>query len=133
MGIIEKQSIRNLVLTYLGVGLGFISTLYLFPFILTTEEYGLTRILLSIAFIDNSLFTVRVSIVKIPLSALITIIPYRHSTYFEKLHILYEKFEPLIEFGIVTIIFIKSFVFTPVKSFLNSIQYIVIFRKLFKI
>jgi len=53
MGIIEKQSIRNLVLTYLGVGLGFISTLYLFPFILTTEEYGLTRILLSIAFITS--------------------------------------------------------------------------------
>ena len=53
MGIIEKQSIRNLILTYLGVGLGFISTLYLFPSILTTEEYGLTRILLSIAFLTS--------------------------------------------------------------------------------
>ncbi len=53
MGIIEKQSIRNLILTYLGVALGFISTLYLFPIILTTQEYGLTRILLSIAFITS--------------------------------------------------------------------------------
>ena len=53
MGIIEKQSIRNLILTYLGVALGFVSTLYLFPFILTTQEYGLTRVLLSIAFITS--------------------------------------------------------------------------------
>lgn len=53
MGIIEKQSIRNLMLTYVGVALGFISTLYLFPFILTTEEYGLTRILLSIAYLSS--------------------------------------------------------------------------------
>ena len=53
MGIIEKQSVRNLILIYFGVALGFISTLYLFPFILTTQEYGLTRILLSIAFITS--------------------------------------------------------------------------------
>ncbi|MFN1836181.1 oligosaccharide flippase family protein [Balneola sp. MJW-20] len=51
MGIIKQQSIQNSVITYLGILLGFISTLYLYPNILTTDQYGLTRILLSVAFI----------------------------------------------------------------------------------
>ena len=51
MGIIQKQSIINSIITYVGIGLGFISTLYLYPNILEPDEYGLTRLLLSVAFI----------------------------------------------------------------------------------
>lgn len=51
MGIIKRQGIINSFIIYIGIGLGFISTLYLYPNILTQEQYGLTRLLLSIAFI----------------------------------------------------------------------------------
>lgn len=51
MGIIQRQSIQNTVITYFGIGLGFISTIYLYPVILNPDQYGLTRLLLSLAFI----------------------------------------------------------------------------------
>ncbi|MGK7371061.1 MAG: lipopolysaccharide biosynthesis protein [Candidatus Halalkalibacterium sp. M3_1C_030] len=51
MGIIFKQSIQNTVISYLGVALGFVSTILLFPNILTADQYGLTRFLLSPAFV----------------------------------------------------------------------------------
>lgn len=51
MGIIKNQSIQNSILIYIGICLGFISTIYLYPNILTPEEYGLTRLLLSVAFV----------------------------------------------------------------------------------
>ena len=51
MGIIIKQSIQNTVISYIGVALGFVSTILMFPHILTTDQYGLTRFLLSPAVI----------------------------------------------------------------------------------
>lgn len=51
MGIIKKQSIINSIITYIGIGLGFISTIYLYPNFLEPDEYGLTRLLLSVSFI----------------------------------------------------------------------------------
>lgn len=49
MGIIQKQSIYGLVLSYLGVILGFITTGYLMPEFLHEEEIGLLRVLVSYA------------------------------------------------------------------------------------
>lgn len=49
MGIIKTQSIYNTIIIYIGIGLGFISTIYLYPNVLTPDEYGLTRLLLSVA------------------------------------------------------------------------------------
>lgn len=51
MGVIIKQSIQNTLISYIGVGLGFVSTILMFPHILTTDQYGLTRFLLSPALI----------------------------------------------------------------------------------
>jgi len=51
LGIIIKQSIQNTIISYLGVALGFVSTILLFPNILTADQYGLTRFLLSPAFV----------------------------------------------------------------------------------
>lgn len=51
MGIIIRQSIQNTLISYVGIGLGFVSTILLFPNILTTEQFGLTRLLLSVALI----------------------------------------------------------------------------------
>ncbi|MBK98440.1 MAG: hypothetical protein CL672_06575 [Balneola sp.] len=57
MGIIIKQGIRNAAFTYLGIGLGLLSTIFLFPHILGAEKYGLTRSLIAITTISSQLIT----------------------------------------------------------------------------
>ncbi|OQX80184.1 MAG: hypothetical protein B6D64_03640, partial [Bacteroidetes bacterium 4484_276] len=47
MGIIQKQSISGVIWSYVGVGLGFITTVFLFTHFLSTEEIGLLRLLVS--------------------------------------------------------------------------------------
>jgi len=49
LGIIQKQSISGVIWSYIGVGLGFVTTVFLFTSILTTEEIGLLRLLVSYA------------------------------------------------------------------------------------
>lgn len=52
MGIIIRQSIQNTIISYVGIALGFVTTILLFPNILTPDQYGLTRVLLSVALIS---------------------------------------------------------------------------------
>ena len=47
MGVIQKQSITGTIYSYVGVLLGFITTGLLLPRLLTTDEVGLLRILVS--------------------------------------------------------------------------------------
>jgi O-antigen/teichoic acid export membrane protein len=47
MGIIQRQGLRNSIITYTGIGLGALSLLFVQPHFLTKEEIGLTRILFS--------------------------------------------------------------------------------------
>jgi O-antigen/teichoic acid export membrane protein len=47
MGIIIKQSIKGSIWSYLGVGIGFITTAYLFPNYLATDTIGLFSLLLA--------------------------------------------------------------------------------------
>ncbi|MGY5846765.1 lipopolysaccharide biosynthesis protein [Salegentibacter sp. HM20] len=49
MGLIFKQSAKNLVTTYLGFGIGAINTLFLFTYFLEQQYYGLVSFLLSAA------------------------------------------------------------------------------------
>lgn len=49
MGIVFKQSAKNLVTTYLGFGIGAINTLFLYTNFLEQEYYGLVSFLLSAA------------------------------------------------------------------------------------
>lgn len=51
MGIIVRQSILNSLITYTGIGLGFILTILLYPHILNPDQYGLTRVLISASLI----------------------------------------------------------------------------------
>ena len=51
MGLIAKQSITNALYTYLGIGLGFVTTIFLYPWILNPDQYGLTRVLVSASII----------------------------------------------------------------------------------
>lgn len=53
MGIIVRQSISNTILSYLGIALGFVLTILMFPHILEAEQYGLTRVLVSASFISS--------------------------------------------------------------------------------
>lgn len=55
MGIIISQSIRNTILSYFGVALGFVITIWVYPNILSPEQYGLTRVLLSLAMVSTQL------------------------------------------------------------------------------
>lgn len=49
MGIIERQATQNVIISYLGAGLGAITTLILLPHLLTTGENGLIGILVSVS------------------------------------------------------------------------------------
>jgi O-antigen/teichoic acid export membrane protein len=47
MGIIQKQAIKGTVYSYIGVLIGFTTTAILFPHILTTDQIGLLKLLVS--------------------------------------------------------------------------------------
>ena len=49
MGVIIKQSFKNMVTTYFGFGIGAVNTLFLFTYFLEKEYYGLVSFLLSAA------------------------------------------------------------------------------------
>lgn len=55
MGIIARQAVWNTVLTYLGIALGFLNVVVLYPRVLASDEFGLTRLLLSVATIAAQL------------------------------------------------------------------------------
>ncbi|MCC3159397.1 polysaccharide biosynthesis C-terminal domain-containing protein [Hymenobacter sp. 15J16-1T3B] len=49
MGIVQRQGLRNTVISYFGLGLGFVNTALLMPRFLAADQVGLTRVLLSLA------------------------------------------------------------------------------------
>jgi O-antigen/teichoic acid export membrane protein len=49
VGIIARQATINTLLAYFGIGLGFVNVVLLYPRVLAAEEFGLTRLLVSIA------------------------------------------------------------------------------------
>ena len=51
MGVIKRQGIKNVFITYLGVIVGAISTLYIQPELLSIDELGFTRNLYNFSFL----------------------------------------------------------------------------------
>ena len=51
MGIVIRQSIKTTLVSYVGFAIGYINTLFLFPLILSKEQIGLTRLLISVSFL----------------------------------------------------------------------------------
>lgn len=51
MGIIIRQSIKTTAISYIGFVIGYVNTLFLFPLVLTKEQIGLTRLLISVSFL----------------------------------------------------------------------------------
>lgn len=48
MGIIQRQAFLNTIVNYVGVVIGFVNVVILFPLFLSQEEFGLTRLVLSL-------------------------------------------------------------------------------------
>ncbi len=55
MGIIERQSLKGTIFTYIGVVIGFINTGLIFPKILLTEQIGLLSILISYSLVFSQI------------------------------------------------------------------------------
>jgi O-antigen/teichoic acid export membrane protein len=51
MGVVIRQSAKSVFITYLGIGFGFINTLWLMPAILTVTQIGLYRTIINVAVI----------------------------------------------------------------------------------
>ena len=51
MGIVIRQSIKTTLVSYVGFAIGYINTLFLFPLVLSKEQIGLTRLLISVSFL----------------------------------------------------------------------------------
>ncbi len=48
MGIVQKDAFRTMIISYLGIVLGYLNKGLLFLFILTTEQIGLVNLILSV-------------------------------------------------------------------------------------
>jgi O-antigen/teichoic acid export membrane protein len=49
LGIIQRQAFQNTIINYIGVFFGFLNVVVLFPLFLSEDEFGLTRLVLSLA------------------------------------------------------------------------------------
>jgi O-antigen/teichoic acid export membrane protein len=49
LGIVQRQAFQNTIINYIGVVIGFLNVVILFPLFLTEDEFGLTRLVLSMA------------------------------------------------------------------------------------
>ena len=45
MGVVVKQSILTSIISYVGIGIGYINLLYLYPKFLETDQVGLLRVI----------------------------------------------------------------------------------------
>ena len=55
MGIIARQSIKGAMANYLGVAIGFVTTFFVVTRMLTTEEVGLTRVMVDAAMLFSAI------------------------------------------------------------------------------
>lgn len=61
MGIVKRQGIKNTIIIYFGIIIGFISLLVIQPMYLSKAEIGLTRLLLAFASLFSSVFAFSIS------------------------------------------------------------------------
>jgi O-antigen/teichoic acid export membrane protein len=55
VGEIKQQGISNTIYMYVGLGVGFLNTLFVQPELLTTSEIGLTKVLFSFSMLFSTL------------------------------------------------------------------------------
>lgn len=49
MGIVRTQALKNTIFSYIGVGLGYVNLILLFPAFFSAEEFGLFQLILSVS------------------------------------------------------------------------------------
>ena len=101
MGVIIRQSIKGTLVNYLGVAIGFVTTFFVITSYLTTEEVGLTRVLIDAAVLFSSFAQIGTS------SSIIRFFPYfkdeegkNHGFFFWTLVV------PLVGFLVFTLVFL---------------------------
>ncbi|MBL0048730.1 MAG: polysaccharide biosynthesis C-terminal domain-containing protein [Bacteroidetes bacterium] len=82
MGIIKKQGIKNTLISYSGILIGFISLVVLQPLLLKPEELGLTRILYSFSVVVATIIPLGISNVTIRFFSLFSDRSKGHHGYF---------------------------------------------------
>ncbi|GAB3295627.1 lipopolysaccharide biosynthesis protein [Hymenobacter tenuis] len=101
MGIVLRQGLRNTVISYIGLGLGFVNTAFIIPRFLSARELGLTGTLLAIATIYAQLSALGFASVGI-----------RFFPYFRNREAGHQGFlplllgVPLLGFGLVTLLYL---------------------------
>ena len=55
MGIVRKQALANTIFSYIGVALGYLNLIILFPAFFTTEQFGLVTLIISISVVYANL------------------------------------------------------------------------------
>lgn len=63
MGVVIKQSAKSTLYSYIGIAIGFVNTIILFPKMLTLEEIGLFKLMLSFCILLNPILQFNVSTV----------------------------------------------------------------------
>ncbi|RZK92226.1 MAG: hypothetical protein EOO62_33500, partial [Hymenobacter sp.] len=49
MGIVRRQGLRNTLISYVGLGIGFVNTTLVLPRLLAAEQLGLLNVLVALA------------------------------------------------------------------------------------
>ncbi|MBA3757097.1 MAG: hypothetical protein H0X02_13130 [Nitrosomonas sp.] len=49
MGLLRRQSIKSSIATYIGIAIGYVNLILLFPKFLLPDQLGLTRVMISMA------------------------------------------------------------------------------------
>ncbi|TYZ10539.1 oligosaccharide flippase family protein [Hymenobacter lutimineralis] len=103
MGIVQRQGLRNTIISYLGLALGFLNTAFIVPRFLAANQLGLTSTLLSIATIYAQLSALGFASVGI-----------RFFPYFRNREAGHQGFLPLLlgipllGFGLVTLLYLSG-------------------------
>lgn len=61
MGVIKSQSIYSTIISYVGVVFGFITSALIMPKILTTDQLGLTKLIVAVTGVFSSIFSLGIS------------------------------------------------------------------------
>jgi O-antigen/teichoic acid export membrane protein len=82
MGIIQRQGLKNALITYTGIVIGYISLIVIQPHFLTREELGLTRVLFSFSAFIATFFPLGIQSITVKYFPLFRNIDKRHNGYF---------------------------------------------------
>jgi O-antigen/teichoic acid export membrane protein len=82
MGIIQRQGIKNTIISYAGIAIGFVSLIFIQPRYLTQEELGLTRVFFAFSSLIATLLPLGIGNITIRFFPLFRNLDKRHYGYF---------------------------------------------------